>query len=119
MILLRVGAKRRMELSAGSFYNSASELDCIDDLIPVVEAANGFQHIHFSGTQKEGWFRLWTGNTVTTWEDAEFCLHVEWTRYDGLSRINLRSFIAFCDELGAARVRRLVMDSPSPGLQKS
>jgi len=43
---------------------------------------------------------------------------VEW-REVGLSRENLRNFIALCDVLGAARVRRLVIDSPSPGLPKS
>ncbi len=47
----------------------------IQRLSPIVEAANGFQHIHFSGEKEEGWFRMWAGNAATTWEDAKFCLY--------------------------------------------
>jgi hypothetical protein len=116
LLVLQVGAKKRMELPAALFQTSFFDRHGINDLLFLVGIADGFQHIHFSGGQKEGWFRLWTGNAVTTWEDAEFCLHVEW-REPGLSRENLRYFMAFCGVLGAARVCRLVIDSPS-GLQK-
>jgi len=116
LLLLPVGAKRRLVLRVSVFY-SFFDVHRIDGLSPVVEAANGFQHIHFSGAQTEPCFRLWTGNAATTWEDAEFCLYVEWGEA-GLSRGNQRQFMAMCDALGAARVRRLVIGSP-PGLQKS
>jgi hypothetical protein len=119
LLLLPVGAKRRMELSTSGFYSSFRDRlhrYPIGDLLPVVEAANGFQHFHFFEAPKEGWFRLWTGNAVTTWEDAELCLHVEWRE---LWLTNLDYFMEFCEMLGAARVRRLVIDSPSSGLSKS
>ncbi|KAH8988732.1 hypothetical protein EDB86DRAFT_2945746 [Lactarius hatsudake] len=109
VLLLHVDAKRRMELPSSAFHSGFSHTYCIDDVLT---------HVHFSGTQKEGWFRLWTGDAVTTWEDAEFCLYAEW-RAARLSRENLRDLFALCDVLGAARVRRLVIDSLSPTLPKS
>ncbi|KAH8977655.1 hypothetical protein EDB86DRAFT_3000333 [Lactarius hatsudake] len=109
---------RRMELPSSAFHSGFSHTYCIDDVLTVVGATDRFQHVHFSGTQKEGWFRLWTGDAVTTWEDAEFCLYAEW-RAARLSRENLRDLFALCDVLGAARVRRLVIDSLSPTLPKS
>ena len=120
LLLLHVGAKRWLELPVSVFQRQLFDVYYIDNLSPVVEAANGFQHIHFSEARKEGWFHLWTGNAVTTWEDAEFCLCVEWKAPEvWLSRENLRSFVTFCDAIGAALVRKLVIDSPSPSLQKS
>ncbi|KAH9046747.1 hypothetical protein EDB84DRAFT_1464963 [Lactarius hengduanensis] len=118
VLLLHVDAKRRIELPSSAFHSGFSHTYCIDDLLTVVGATDRLQHIHFSGTQKEGWFRLWTGDAVTTWEDAEFCLYAEW-RAVRLSRENLRDLFALCDVLGAARVRRLVIDSLSPTLPKS
>lgn len=118
VLLLHVDAKRRIELPSSAFHSGFSHTYCIDDLLTVVGATDRLQHIHFSGTQKEGWFRLWTGDAVTTWEDAEFCLYAEW-RAARLSRENLRDLFALCDVLGAARVRRLVIDSLSPTLPKS
>jgi hypothetical protein len=118
LLLLHVGAKRRMELPAPT---TLPEFDCdlgfIDGLSPVVEAANGFRHIHFSGVEEEGWLHLWTGTAVTTWEDAEFCLRLEWQKARQYARQNLHHFILLFKVLGLARVRRLVVDSPS-GLPK-
>ena len=54
LLLLHVGAKRRLELPASAFRSWFFDVYCIDVLSPVVEAANGFQHIYFSATQKEG-----------------------------------------------------------------
>ncbi|KAI9432481.1 hypothetical protein H4582DRAFT_1883901 [Lactarius indigo] len=117
LLLLQVGARRRLELPSSAFHSKFFDMYSIDDLLPVVEATNRL-HIHFSGTQMEGWFRLWTGNAATTWEDAEFCLYTEW-RAARLSRENLRDLFALCDALGAARVRNLVIDSLTPALPKS
>ncbi|KAH9174538.1 hypothetical protein EDB89DRAFT_1951419 [Lactarius sanguifluus] len=116
LLLLHAGAKRRLELGAQG--------DCMDGLSSVVEAVNGFQHIHLSGGRKEGWFRIWTGGAATTWEDAEFCLCAEWTEVPKYQRylhgnVSASHLIALCDVLGAARVHRLVINSPSLGMSKS
>lgn len=119
LLLLPVGAKRHMGLSACVFHTAFFDNFCSDDLLPIIEAANGLRHIHFSLTEKGGWFRFWTGDTVTAWEDAEFCLCAKWNGGPGLSRECLRYFTMFCGVLATAWVRRLVIDSPSSGLSKS
>src|SRR6266702_1060021 len=87
-------------------------------------AVNGFRHIHLSGERKEGWFRMWTGSAATTWEDAEFCLYAEWGEVPRYQRylhgnVSASHLIALCVVLVAARVHRLVIDSPSLGMSKS
>ena len=120
LLLLHVDAKRQMELSLKRFRDSFYDRFRIDNLLPVIEDAGGFQHAQLSGAQTEGWFRMWTGNAMTTWEAAKFCLHAEWRVHRDRGFImGLRSFIKFCDKLGAARVRRLVIDACSPALQGS
>ena len=66
LLLLHVGVKRWVELPVSMSMPPGCDLDLcfIDDLSLIVEAANGFQHIHFSGVEKEGQFHLWTGTTV-------------------------------------------------------
>jgi hypothetical protein len=121
--LLQAGAKKRLELGAPGPYDWILDKGCMDGLSSVVEAANGFQHIHLSGEQKEGWFRMWTGNAAITWEVAEFCIYAEWkdnprSPYSH-GNVSAAHLVALCDVLGAARVHRLVIDSPSLGIQKS
>ncbi|KAH9051061.1 hypothetical protein EDB87DRAFT_1752156 [Lactarius vividus] len=96
-LLLNAGAKRRLELHLPEFC----------DWIGHEEAADGFRHIHFSGEQKEGRFRLWTGNAGTAWEDAEFCLFAEWRPFGGANTSG-----------GVAQARKLVIDLPSPHPEK-
>ncbi|KAH9055330.1 hypothetical protein EDB87DRAFT_1824702 [Lactarius vividus] len=124
LISLHAGAKRRLELGAQGSYDWIVNEDCMDGLASVVEAVNGFQHIHLSGGRKEGWFRMWTGGAATTWDDAEFCLCAEWTEVPKYQRylhgnVSAAHLIALCDVLGAARVHRLVINSPSLGMSKS
>ena len=111
-LLLHADAKRRMQL-----YMTFPEFNLspywVDFLSPIAEAANGFKHVHVSGSQKEGRCRLWTGDTATTWEGAKFCLSLEWSAFDAES---FHHFITMCDRLGVAQVRKLVIDSPNPGL---
>jgi len=116
LLLLHVDAKRRMELYVSSFSRSNFKSYWVDqavDLSPILEAANGFKHIHVSGVKLEGWCRLWAGDTATTWEDAEFCLSLEWNDFH---KESLHGFIAMCDTLGVAQARKLVIDSPDRGL---
>jgi len=80
----------RLELPVCSMASRgwSHELGLIQSLSPIVEVVNGFQHIHFSGEEKEGWFRMWTGN-VATWEDAEFCFYAKWKGFTRNMRRNV------------------------------
>jgi len=79
ILSLPAGVKRRLEWSAqGDRYERGLDDDFLEGVSTLVEAANGFRHIRFSGERKEGCFRMWTGPTNTPWEDAEFCLSVKW-----------------------------------------
>jgi hypothetical protein len=116
LLLPHVDAKWRLELYASADHEHPTickpfNAYQINYLSRIVEAANGFKHIHISGTQMEGWCRLWTGN-------AKFCLSLGWV---GFQKKSLNQYITTCDALGTgmARVRRLVIDSPQPGLPMS
>ncbi|KAH9046744.1 hypothetical protein EDB84DRAFT_1575670 [Lactarius hengduanensis] len=116
LLSLRAGAKRRVELHPPEFCGWAGRKDWIEGLSPILKAADGFRHIHFSREQKEGWFRLWTGTAATAWEDAEFCIFSEWSELGGANagRSDSPRFVA----LGVAQVRKLVIDLPSPHPEK-
>ncbi len=119
ILSLPAGVKRQLELSAPeTLYDWVLDDDFLEGVSTLVETANGFQHIHFSGERKEGSFRMWTGPTDTPWEDAEFCLSAKW-RDPHDRRISSNHLIAFCDLLDEARARRLVIDSPSSGMLKT
>jgi len=113
VLSLHVGAKRRLELHLSKFCDWVSRLDVWTGLSPLIEAADGFQHIHFSGEYNIGWFRMWTGSATTAWEDAAFGLFVEWNQSGGnwnTHRIELGPcFIGVCGALGVGRARRLVL----------
>ena len=114
LLLPHPSAKTRLELGPGDEC-SHTYASGIKRLSLGIEASNVFRHIHFSGVRENLIFRLWTGDVGTTWEDAKFCVFVKTNEY-GYSREN---FIRLCDGLGAARVRRLVIDSLTPALQMS
>jgi hypothetical protein len=122
LLLLHIDAKRRLELIVSDDHEHRSPFLCfvntyqIGCLSQIAEAANGFRHIQISGTQTEGWCRLWTGTTLTTWEDAKFGLSFKWI---GFQEDSMDRFITMCCTLGVARVRRLVIDSPPPSLPTS
>ena len=117
-----VDAKRRLELcmsTESEHWMFCKPLDAyqIDCLSQIVTAANGFRHIQISGTRaNKGWCRLWTGDAVTFWEDAKFCLSFGLFYFQDKS---LEHFYTMCDALGAAQVHTLVIDSPYPGLRMS
>lgn len=106
LLLLNDSAKRRLELQLSEFCGWCS----IEGLLPVIEAAGGFQHVHFSGALTKGWFRIWTGCAATTWEDAGFCLFAEWETH--VSYPNRSKLPSLFYGLGVAQVRRLVIDFP-------
>ncbi|KAF8267420.1 hypothetical protein EI94DRAFT_1325450 [Lactarius quietus] len=113
LLLSHVDAKRRLEL----YISHSQYVPQIDQLSPIVADANGFSHIHFSGSQQSGSCRLWTGDAVTTYDNAKFCLSFGWHYFH---RLSLDHFITECDALGAPRVRRLAIDSlKSPALPMS
>ena len=122
LLQTHVDAKRRLELcvsAEGEHWMFCKPLDAyqVDCLSQIVKATNGFKHTQISGTRaNKGWCRLWTGNAVTTWEDAKFCLSFGWVWFQDKS---LDHFYAICHALGATQVHRLVIDSPHPGLRMS
>jgi hypothetical protein len=113
LLLLPADAKRRLELHLSRFCGWIARLEDWTGLSPLLDAADRFQHIHFSGEHKEGWFRMWTGGAATTWEDAEFCLFAEWKDDfgdSGMRTSRLASqFVEVCGALGVARARRLAV----------
>jgi hypothetical protein len=125
LLLSHVDVKWRLELYASAPYYEYSihlspyQIDCLSQ---IVKAADGFNHIQISGTLTEGWCRLWTGNALTTWEDAKFCFCFGWDGF-GFRKESLyhftQDFMTTCVALGAARLRKLVIDSPQPGLPMS
>ncbi|KAH9009861.1 hypothetical protein EDB83DRAFT_2531065 [Lactarius deliciosus] len=116
-LLLRAGAKRRLELDLYEFLSWVDDEGWTEYLSLLLKAADGFRHIHFSGEQREGWFRLWTGSAATAWEDAEFCLFAKWKQLGG-ANTNRRESLSHFVALGVAQVRKLVIDLPSPHPEK-
>jgi hypothetical protein len=112
LLLLQPGARRRLEVHLSIFYGWLASVasEVWSRISPLLEAVDGIQHIHLSGEYDDGWFRMWTGSAATTWEDAEFCLFMEWNRSQGSSRRPMaRRFVEACGALGVARARRLVV----------
>jgi hypothetical protein len=72
------GAKRRMELRTLAVAGWDRWLRWFNALLPIIEAANGLQHVYLSGGAKEGTFRVWSGDVATTYEDAEFSYEMHW-----------------------------------------
>ncbi|KAH9023100.1 hypothetical protein EDB85DRAFT_2293015 [Lactarius pseudohatsudake] len=116
-LLLHAGAKRRLELDLYEFLSWIDDEGWTEYLSPLLKAADGFRHIHFSGERREGWFRLWTGSAATAWEDAEFCLFAKWRQLGGGNTSRSESLSRFA-ALGVAQVRKLVIDLPSPHPEK-
>jgi hypothetical protein len=110
------GAKRRLELRTLAVAGWRRWLRWFTALLPIIEAADGLQHVYLSGGSKEGTFRAWTGDMVTNYEDAEFSFEVYWygsptsTMDQGLSS-PIFHLGGLCDLLGATkRGRRLVLE---------
>ena len=118
LLSLPVGVKRRLELETPELCAWLCDNNWMEDILPLLGATNGIQHLHFSGKLEAGWFRMWAGSTATTWEDSEFCLFEKWRfmgSYSGCAASeSRRRFIALCDTLGAAQAQRLVIDFPAP-----
>ncbi len=118
LLLLPVGVKRRLELETPELCAWLCDDYWMEGILPLLEAMDGIQHLHFSGKLEEGWFRMWTGNADTVWEDSEFCLFAKWRIIGSFGSCetskSCRRFIGLCDTLGAARAQRLVIDFPVP-----
>ena len=80
LLSLQPGAKRRLEVHPAICLGPITRLE---EFSPLLEAAGGFQHIQVSGEYEEGRYRIWTGSTATTWQDAELCLFADWDQTDG------------------------------------
>ena len=113
-LVLYESVEQAMDLDPRSFRNPFDAYQ-IGYFSQIIEATNRLKQIQISGTQEEGWCRLWAGNSVTTWEDAKFCLSCGWTEEVNLNNFT-SNFITTCDSLGAAWVHKLVIGSPYPSL---
>jgi len=112
LLLSHVGAKRRLELRV-SRCHCLIYLCWINDLSPVIEAANGLRHVQLSGGSLKGSFRLWTGDLG--YGEAEFSFEIRW-RARGTGNGPLCPVIdlaALCDLLGVERVRTLALHTNS------
>jgi hypothetical protein len=106
------GAKKRLRThkssdSLSSTDRSPSVLAIPPSLRQIIRAANGLQHIQFSGGIWEGSFRLWTGDT--DYEKAEFSFEFSWEfgESDQDFRVPIRDMVPLCDLLGVEGVRTL------------
>jgi hypothetical protein len=109
------GAKRRLELHMVAIAGWARLVRWFDALLPVIEAANGLQHVYLSGSAKEGTFRVWSGDVATTYEDAKFFFQMHWYRSRTLTAIDQRfaspifHLGELCDLLGATKSGRTLL----------
>ena len=114
------GAKRRLELRTLAVAGWQRWQRWFAALLPIIEAANGLQHVYLSGGAREGTFRMWTGDMATAYEDAELFFEVYWygsptTTMDQQPLISpIFHLGGLCDILGATRRgRRLVLEGDS------
>jgi hypothetical protein len=114
------GAKRRMELRTLAVAGWSRWLRWFNALLPIIEAANGLQHIYLSGGAKEGTFRMWSGDVATTYEDAEFSFEMYWygspmmTTTDQRLTSPIFHLGGLCDLLGATKCGRTLMLGGDP-----
>jgi F-box-like len=106
------GAKRRLELRVLAVAGWDRWLPWFSALLPTIESANGLQHIHLCGGAKDGTFRAWTGDAVTSFEDAELGLNIFWrgspTAMEQIFTSPIFHLGALCDLLGAAKSGRFL-----------
>jgi hypothetical protein len=109
------GAKRRMELRTLAVAGWGRWLRWFNALLPIIEAANGLQHVSLSGGAKEGTFRVWSGDVATAYEDAEFSFGMYWYGSPMMTTMDQRltspifHLGGLCDLLGATKRGRTLM----------
>jgi hypothetical protein len=116
------GAKRRLELRTLAVVGWGYWLRWFNILLPIIEAANGLQHVYLSGGAKEGTFRVWSGDGATAYEDAEFSFEMYWYGSPTMTTTDQRltspifHLGGLCDLLGATKYGRTLMleGDPSP-----
>jgi hypothetical protein len=110
------GARRQLELRTLAVAGWDRWLRWFTEMLPIIKAAGGLQHVRLSGGAKEGTFRTWTGDAATICEDAEFCFTMFWkgsptTMVDMPLTSPIFHLGALCDLLDATRYgRRLVLE---------
>jgi hypothetical protein len=114
------GAKRRMELRTLAVAGWDRWLRWFYALLPIIEAANGLQHVYLSGGAKEGTFRVWSGDMDTTYEDAEFSFEMYWYGSPMMTTMDQRltspifHLGGLCDLLGATKCGRTLVLGGDP-----
>ena len=71
-------AKRRLELRTLALGGWDRWQRWITTMLPIIEAANGLQHVYLRGGAKEGTFRTWTGDAEAPFEDAMLSVEMYW-----------------------------------------
>ncbi|KAI9432485.1 hypothetical protein H4582DRAFT_1104051 [Lactarius indigo] len=116
------GAKRWLKLRVLAVAGWDRWARWFASLPPTIGAANGLNHAYLSGEAKEGTFRVWTGDTDSACEDAEFCFDMYWYESppDPPPDPCLTSLASpifhlpvLCDMLGASRARNLTLEGHS------
>lgn len=112
-------AKRRLELRTLAVSGWDRWLHWFTALLPIIEAANGLQHVYLCGGAKEGTFRTWTGDAATPFEDAELGLEMYWYGSPTTPmELHFTSPIfhlgALCDLLGATKRGRFLVLEGDP-----
>jgi len=110
------GARRRLELRTLAVSGWDRWLRWFNALLPTIEAANGLQHVYLSGGTNKGTFRTWTGDDMTSCEDAELCFEMFWYGSPTMAETDMPytspifHLGTLCDLLGATkRGRRLML----------
>ena len=121
-LALPPGAKRQLKMRVLAILGWDSWLPWFDALLPVIEAANGLQHVYLSGGVKRGTFRLRSGNIVTTYGDSKFSFEMYWHVSPSMTLVDgHRHFLSpffhvgrLCDLLGATKCGRTLMLEGDP-----
>ena len=116
--------KRQLKLCALAIIKWDPWLRWFDALLPVIEAANGLQHVSLSGGVRMGTFRLRSRNIATTYGDSEFSFEMYWKGSPSKTLVDQHRYYLspifhlgrLCDLLGATNcVRTLILEGdPMP-----
>ena len=111
--------KRRLELRTLALTGWDRWLRWFTTMLPVIEAANGLQHVYLSGGAKEGTFRTWTGDAETPFEDARLGFEMYWygsptTATDMPLSSPIFHLGSLCDLLGATSHGRFLVLEGDP-----
>ena len=113
-------AKRRLVLRTLALPGWDRWLRWFTTMLPIIEAADGLQHVYLRGGAKEGTFRTWTGDAETSFEGAKLGFEMFWygSPTTTVGDMHLSSPIfhlgSLCDLLGATNHGRFFVLEGDP-----